>query len=88
MTSGRAAGFGILQEPFEYRIEVSWRFPERGVPQPAEAMTAALPHIGIRDGTDICRGAISYQVCYGAAAMEHRIRPIGDSLAIVQRSQA
>jgi hypothetical protein len=65
MTSGRAAGFGILQEPFEYRIEVSWRFPERGVPQPAEAMTAALPHIGIRDGTDICRGAISYQVCYG-----------------------
>jgi hypothetical protein len=50
MTSGRAAGFGILQEPFEYRIEVSWRFPERGVPHPAQAMTAAFPQISIRDG--------------------------------------
>jgi hypothetical protein len=53
MTSGRTAGFDILQEPFEYRIEVSWRFPERGVPQPAQAVTAAFPQIGIRDGIEV-----------------------------------
>jgi hypothetical protein len=48
MTSARTAGFDILKEPFEYRIEVSWRFPERGVPQPAHAVKAAFPQVGVR----------------------------------------
>jgi hypothetical protein len=48
--AGRTASFDILQEPFEQRIEVSRRFPEGGVPQTAQAMTAAFPQIGIRDG--------------------------------------
>ena len=53
MTSGHTAGFDILQEPFEHWIEVFWRFPERGVPQPPQAMTAAFPQIGIRDGIEV-----------------------------------
>jgi hypothetical protein len=47
------AGFNMSQEPCEYRIEVSWRFPERSVPQSVQAMTAAFPQIGMRDGIEV-----------------------------------
>jgi hypothetical protein len=53
MTSGRAASFDNLQKPCEYRVEVSWRFPERGVSHPTQAMTAAFPQIGICDGIEV-----------------------------------
>ena len=50
---GRTAGCNIPQEPCEYRIEVSWRFPESSVPQSVQAMAAGFPQIGIRDGIEV-----------------------------------
>src|SRR5215468_2523713 len=53
MFARRTTGFDIVQKPFENRIEISRRFPERGVPYTAQAMAAALPQIGIRDGVEV-----------------------------------
>jgi hypothetical protein len=51
----RTAGFDILQEPFEHRIEVSWSFPERGVPQSPQAMAMTFPQIGTRNGIKVIK---------------------------------
>src|SRR5215475_3381932 len=49
MLARRSTGFDIVQEAFENGIEVSGCFPERGMLQPGQAMTAAFPQIGISD---------------------------------------
>ena len=51
--SRRPAGFDVLQETFENRIEVARRFPEGHVPQPGQAMTAPFPQIAIGDGIEV-----------------------------------
>ncbi len=51
--ASRTAGFDIVQESFENRIEIFGPFPKWGVPQPVQAMTAAFPQIGIRDGIEV-----------------------------------
>ena len=66
MMRGGTAGFDIVQESFEYRIEITWRFPERGVPEASRALTAARPQIGVGDGIEIVeiddtiRAAVDY----------------------------
>jgi hypothetical protein len=45
--------FNMSQEPCKYRIELSGRFPERGMPQPAQAMAAAFPQICVCDGVEV-----------------------------------
>jgi hypothetical protein len=47
------AGFNIVQELFENRIEISGRFPERGVAQLVQAMTAGFPQVAISDGIEV-----------------------------------
>ena len=47
------AGCNITQEPCEYRIEVSWPFPEWGVPESVQAMTAAFPQICVCNSVEV-----------------------------------
>src|SRR5215470_14078356 len=73
ISAHRTAAFDIVQEPFKHRIEVCWRFPERGMTQTAQTMTPAFPQICVGDRIEVIeiddavRAAVHYSERHGAA---------------------